>query len=79
MNKKQKMKMIPSKDVGKCFKYAGALALNHKEIAKDSKKPANTKPFINKYDCEGINYPLKKMIGNNLRKITQQIFLNVIC
>ena len=43
--------------------------LNHEEIGTQKLKLAKIKPFINKYNWEGMNFPLEKMIGKNLRKI----------
>ena len=39
------------------------IALNYEEIKIDPQKITKIKPFINKYDLEGINFPSKKMIG----------------
>ena len=43
--------------------------LSHEEIAKDSPRITKTKPFINKYNWEGMNCHQKKIIGKYLRKI----------
>ena len=43
--------------------------LNHEEIGTHSERIAKIKPFINKYNWEGMNFPSEKMIGKNLRKI----------
>ena len=39
-----------------CYK----VALNHEEIKKDSQTITKIKPFIYKYNCEGMNFPLEK-------------------
>ena len=59
---------INKKD-NKCFQYAVAVTLNHEEIKKDPQRITKIKPFIKKYNWEGINFPSKKVIGKNLRKI----------
>ena len=51
------------------------VALNYEEIKKDPQRITKIKPFINKYNWEGIKFLSKKMIGKNLRKIMQQLLL----
>ena len=58
-NKKLTINPINKND-NKCFQYAATLALNHKEIGKDSRRITKIKPFIDKYNWEGVNYPLEK-------------------
>ena len=41
----------------KCFQYAVPVALNHEEIKNNLQK---IKPFTNKYNWEGINFPSGK-------------------
>ena len=43
----------------KCFRYAVTVASNHGEIKWNPERVLNIKPFINKYDWKGINYPTK--------------------
>ena len=70
MDKKQIKTINPiNKKDNKCFQYAVAVTLNHEEIKKDPQRITKIKPFIKKYNWEGINFPSKKVIGKNLRKI----------
>ena len=46
---------INKKD-NKCFQYAVTFALNHAEIKKSQQGITKTKPFINKYHSEEINF-----------------------
>ena len=48
---------------------AVTVALNHEQIKKDLQRITKIKPFIDKYNCEGINYPSQKGDWINLRKI----------
>ena len=48
--------MNPTSKKYRCFQYSVTVALNHEEI---KKRITKIKPFINKYNWEGINYPLK--------------------
>ena len=58
-NKKATINLINKKD-NKCFQYAIRVALNYEEIKKDPQRVTKIKPFINKYNWEGINYPSQK-------------------
>ena len=40
-----------------CFQYAVTVALNYGEIESHPERVSNIKPFINKYNWMGINYP----------------------
>ena len=55
-NKKATINPINKKD-NKCFQYAVTVALNHEEIKRDRQRITKFKPFINKYNLEGINCP----------------------
>ena len=67
-SKKATINSMNKKD-SKSFQYAVAVTLNHKEIKKDPQRITKIKPFINKYNWEGIHFPSEKMIRKNLRKI----------
>ena len=58
-NKNAKLNPINKKD-NKCFQCAITVGLNYEEIGKHAKKNTKIKPFINKYNREGINYPSEK-------------------
>ena len=58
-NKKATINPINKKD-NKCFQYAITVFLNHEEIQKDLQIITKIKPFIKKYDWEGINFPSEK-------------------
>ena len=61
MDKKpKKSKINPIKKKDKCFQYGIIVVLNHEEIEKDPQRKTKIKPFITKYNWEGINYPWKK-------------------
>ena len=61
LDKKEKKKArIYQKNIDtKCFQYAVTAALNYEEIESHPERVSNIKPFINKYNWEGINYPSK--------------------
>ena len=49
----------PKNEDDKCFQYAVTVALNYEEIKWNPERFSNIKPFINKYNWKGINYPSK--------------------
>ena len=55
-NKKATINSINVKG-NKSFQYAVIVALNQKEIEKEWWRITKIKPFINKYNWEGINFP----------------------
>ena len=69
---KATINLIDKKD-SKCFQYATTVALNDEEIQKDPK----IKPFINKYNWEGINSPSEKDDWTTFGKNNLIIALNV--
>ena len=57
-NKQATINLINKKD--KCFQYAVTVALNYEEIKKGPQRITKTKPFLNKYNWEGIHFPSEK-------------------
>ena len=54
---KKKKATINPKNEDVYFQYAVTVALNYEEIESHSERVSNIKPFINKYNWKGINYP----------------------
>ena len=67
-NKKETINFINKKDK-KCFQYTVTLALSYEEIKKDPQRITKIKPFINKYNWEGINFLPEKDHWKKMRKI----------
>ena len=76
-NKKVIINPIDKKD-HKSFQNAITLTLNHKEIKKDLQRITKIKPFINKYNWEGKNFPFKKDDWKKFEKNNAIIALNVL-
>ena len=66
---------INKKD-NKCFQYAETVALKQEEIIKKTHTITKVKPFINKYDWEGIKLHQKKMTEKKNEKNNVTIALN---
>ena len=57
---KKKKATINSKNTDdKFFQYAATVALSYEEIGSYPDRVSNIKPFVNKYNWKGINYPTK--------------------
>ena len=68
--KNKKPTINPKNNDDKCFQYALAVALNHRQIKKDSQRISTIKPFIDLYNWKEIDLPshkkdLKKFESNN--------------
>ena len=73
-NKKATTNSINKKE-NKFFQYAVLVAFNHEKIKKDPQRITKIKPFINKYNWEGINFSSeKKKIGKIGEKLGNHLF-----
>ena len=56
--KNKRAKINPkNEDDDNCFPYALTVALNYQNIEHHPQRISNIKPFINEYNCEGIDFP----------------------
>ena len=58
--------------------YAVTVALNHEEIKKGPQRITKNKPFINKYNWEGNNFPSEKDDWKKFEKKNATIAVNVL-
>ena len=54
------------------------LALNHEEIKWNPERVSNIKPFMNKYNWKGINYPQKIDDWKTFEKNNLTIAVNIL-
>ena len=57
------------------FSVHSNCCIKYEEIELHPERVSNIKPFINKYNWKGINYPSKIDDWETLRKIIQQLLL----
>ena len=62
----------------KCFQYAVTVALSYDEIKKDPQRTTKIKPFINKYNWEGINFLSQEDDWKKFEKNNVAIAVNVL-
>ena len=61
-----------------CFQYGATVALNYEEIGWHPQGVSSIKPFINKYNWEGINYPSNMDDWKMFEKNNPTIALNIL-
>ena len=76
--KKKKATIDLENTDGKCFQYAVTGPLNNEEIESHPERVSNIKPFINKYNWKGINYPSKRDDWKAFEKNNPTITLNIL-
>ena len=77
--KKKKATINPKNKDDKCFQYVTTVALNYEEIKRDPQRIPKIKPFINKYNWNGIKYPSKIDDWKTFEKNNLTIALNIFC
>ena len=76
-NKKGTINPINKKN-SKSFQYSATVALNHEEIAKNPQRITKTKPFVNKRNWKGINFPSEKDDWKKFEKNNTTIAINIL-
>ena len=57
-----------NKKGNKCFQYTVTIVLNHEEIKEDPQRITEIKPFIKKYNWEGIKFPSENYDWKKIRE-----------
>ena len=68
----------PKNKGNKCFQYSIAVALNHLEIENHPERISNIKPFINKYNWKGIDFPDGVRNWEKFEKNNKEVALNIL-
>ena len=76
--KKKKTTINPKSEDDKCFQNAVTAVLNYGQIELHPERVSNIKPFINKYNWKGINYPSKIDEWKTFAKNNPAIALNIL-
>ena len=76
--KNKKATINPKNEDNKCFKYAATVALNYKEVKYSPERVSYLKPFINKYNWDGKNYPSKMDDWKKFQKNSPTIAVNIL-
>ena len=62
----------------KCFQYSIAAALNHQEIGNHPERISNIKPFFDKYNWKGIDFPAWVKDWEKFGKNNKEVALNIL-
>ena len=68
----------PKNKDNKCFQYSIAAALNHQEIGNHPERISNIKPFIDKYNWKGIDFPAGIKDWKKFERNNKTIALNIL-
>ena len=68
----------PKNKDNKCFQYSMTVALNHQNIQSHPEKKSNIKPFIDKYNWEGIDFPAGIKDWKKFERNNKTIALNIL-
>ena len=78
MDKEKKATVNIENDDDNSFQYSVAAALIYDEIGKNHQRVNNVKPFVEKYDWDGINFPAGISDWKRLELNNEYIALNVL-
>ena len=76
--KGKKSTINPKNNDNKGFQYAVNVALNHYKIKKDPQRISKTKPFINKYKWNDIDFPSASKDWKKFELNNESIALNIL-
>ena len=68
----------PKNDDDECFKWAVIQALHHEEIGKDPQRINKLKPFVSRYNWNGIKFPATTNQISKFEKQNPDIAVNVL-
>ena len=74
--KSKKATINPKNNDDNCFQYALTVSLNYQNIKNDPQRISKIKPFINKCDWKGINFPSQKEDWKKFESNNKSIALN---
>ena len=74
----KRVTIIPKIKDNKCFQYSIAVALNHQEIGNHPERISNIKPFIDKYNWKGIDFPAGAKDWEKFEKNNKEVALNIL-
>ena len=76
--KREKKTIFPKNINDKCFQYAETVALDYEEIKWNRERVSNIKPFVNKYNWKGKNYPSKIDDSKTFEKNNLTVALDIL-
>ena len=68
----------PKNKDNKCFQYSITVALNHQNIENHPERISNIKPFIDKYNWKGIDFPAGIKDWKKFEENNKEVGLNIL-
>ena len=68
----------PKNKDNKCFQYSITVALNHQNTENHPERISNIKPFIDKYNWKGIDFPAGIKDWKKFEKNNKEVALNIL-
>ena len=68
----------PKSNDNNCFQYALTVALNYRNIKKDSQRVSKIKPFIDQYNWKEIDFPSEQKNWKEFEQNNKSIALNIL-
>ena len=68
----------PKNKDNKCFQYSITVALNHQNIESHPERISNIKPFVDQYNCKGINFPAGIKDWKKFERNNNTVALNIL-
>ena len=68
----------PKNKDNKCFQYSITVALNHQNIENHPERISNIKPFIDKYNWKGIDFPAGIKDWKKFEENNKEVALNIL-
>ena len=68
----------PKNEDEECFKWAVTVALHHEEIGKDPQRTSKIKPYTERYNWQGLEYPMAVKKIDKFEKSNPEVAVNVL-
>ena len=68
----------PKNKDNKCFQYSITVSLNHQEIENHPERISNIKPFIDKYNWKGIDFPAGIKDWKRFEENNKDVSINIL-
>ena len=76
---KKKAVINPQNTDEECFKWAVIAALHHEEIGKNPHRISNLEPYVDRYNWQGMKFPVALNKIGKFEKKNPDIAVNVLC
>ena len=75
---RKRVTINPKNKDNECFQYSIIVALNHQNIENQPERISNIKPFIDKHNWKGIDFPTGVKDWEKFEKNNKELALNIL-